>query len=780
MAPPISPGPIRKVGVIGAGTMGAGIAAHVANAGVPVVLLDIVPNGGKNRNALAQAAMVKLRTAEPAAFMHDAAAKLIETGNLEDDLGKLADCDWIIEAVLERADIKQALYRKLEAVRRPGSAISSNTSTIALKVLTEGMSEAFRRDFLITHFFNPPRYMRLLEVVAGPQTASDVVAAVAGFADVVLGKSVVRCEDSPGFIANRLGIYWLQLALVGAIDQGLTVEEADAIVGPPMGIPKTGVFGLMDLVGIDLGPQVNASMRGVLPKSDAFHGVDRDVPLIGRMIEQGLTGRKGKGGFYRLDRSGGGRSMMAIDLKTGEYRPEQKPMLPEIGAAGRDLRMLLASPGKAGTYAFRVLAQTIAYAATLIPEAAASIADIDEAMRLGYAWRWGPFELADKLGSAWLVERLTEQDMTVPKLLASAAGKTFYRVEGGKRQFLGLDGGYHDVVRAPGVLLLEDLRLAAKPVLKNGAAALWDIGDGVACFEFTSKSNSLDDKTIELLGQSIELVRQKFKALVIYNEASNFSLGANLGLALFAANIAAWGEIDKMIAAGQQVYKSLKYAPFPVVAAPAGMALGGGCEIVLHADAVQAHAETYLGLVECGVGLIPGWGGCGEMLARWRAEPKMPRGPMPAPAKVFEGVSTADVSKSAHQAMEKKFLRPTDGISMNRDRLLADAKQRALSLVDGYAPPEPPEFVLPGASGRVGLNAAAAGFHRRGLATDHDLVVADALAEVLCGGDTDIIDTLTEQQMLDLERRAFMRLARTGPTLARIEHTLETGRPLRN
>jgi 3-hydroxyacyl-CoA dehydrogenase len=780
MAPPISPGPIRKVGVIGAGTMGAGIAAHVANAGVPVVLLDIVPNGGKNRNALAQAAMVKLRTAEPAAFMHDAAAKLIETGNLEDDLGKLADCDWIIEAVLERADIKQALYRKLEAVRRPGSAISSNTSTIALKVLTEGMSEAFRRDFLITHFFNPPRYMRLLEVVAGPQTASDVVAAVAGFADVVLGKSVVRCEDSPGFIANRLGIYWLQLALVGAIDQGLTVEEADAIVGPPMGIPKTGVFGLMDLVGIDLGPQVNASMRGVLPKSDAFHGIDRDVPLIGRMIEQGLTGRKGKGGFYRLDRSGGGRSLMAIDLKTGEYRPEQKPMLPEIGAAGRDLRMLFASPGKAGTYAFRVLAQTIAYAATLIPEAAASIADIDEAMRLGYAWRWGPFELADKLGSAWLVERLTEQDMTVPKLLASAAGKTFYRVEGGKRQFLGLDGGYHDVVRAPGVLLLEDLRLAAKPVLKNGSAALWDIGDGVACFEFTSKSNSLDDKTIELLGQSIELVRQKFKALVIYNEASNFSLGANLGLALFAANIAAWGEIDKMIAAGQQVYKSLKYAPFPVVAAPAGMALGGGCEIVLHADAVQAHAETYLGLVECGVGLIPGWGGCGEMLARWRAEPKMPRGPMPAPAKVFEGVSTADVSKSAHQAMEKKFLRPTDGISMNRDRLLADAKQRALSLVDGYAPPEPPEFVLPGASGRVGLNAAAAGFHRRGLATDHDLVVADALAEVLCGGDTDIIDTLTEQQMLDLERRAFMRLARTGPTLARIEHTLETGRPLRN
>ncbi|HBK06878.1 MAG TPA: 3-hydroxyacyl-CoA dehydrogenase [Acetobacteraceae bacterium] len=772
---------IRRVGVIGAGTMGAGIAAQVANAGVPVVLLDIVPAGANNRNALAEGAIARMRKAEPAAFMHDGAAKLIEPGNLEDDLGKLSDCDWIIEAVLERTDIKQALYRKLESVRRSGSAISSNTSTIALKVLTKGMSEAFRRDFLITHFFNPPRYMRLLEIVAGADTAPETVTAVAEFANVGLGKSIVRCEDSPGFIANRLGIYWMQAAVTQAFDLGLTVEEADAIVGPPMGIPKTGVFGLMDLVGIDLGPHVNASMRAVLPPSDAFHSVDRDIPLIGRMIAQGLTGRKGKGGFYRMDRAGGGRSKLAIDLQTGEYRAEQKPALPEIAAAGRDLLALLSAKTKAGTYAFRVLAQTIAYAATLIPEAAASIADIDEAMRLGYAWRWGPFELADKLGSAWLVEHLTAEGMTVPKLLADAAGKTFYRVHEGRRQYLAADAGtYRDIVRAPGVLLLEDIKLASKPVLKNGSASLWDIGDGVVCFEFTSKSNALDEKTVDLLNKSIELVKTRFKALVIYNEGSNFSLGANLGLALFAANIAAWGEIEKSIAAGQNAYKALKYAPFPVVAAPAGMALGGGCEIVLHADAVQAHAETYIGLVEAGVGLIPGWGGCGEMLARWRAEPKLPRGPMPAPAKVFEGISTADVSKSAHQAMEKKFLRPTDGISMNRDRLLADAKQKALSLVEGYQPPKPPEFVLPGPSGRAGLYAAAEGFHKRGLATDHDLVVADALADVLSGGDTDIIDVMTEQQVMDLERKAFMRLIRTEPTLARVEYTLETGKPLRN
>jgi 3-hydroxyacyl-CoA dehydrogenase len=773
---------IKKVGVVGAGTMGAGIAAQVANAGVPVVLLDIVPpnagnQGANNRSALAEAAVAKMRRAEPAAFMHDGAARLIDTGNLEDDLDKLADCDWIVEAVLERTDIKQALYRKLETVRRPGTAISSNTSTIGLKILTEGMSEAFRRDFLITHFFNPPRYMRLMEVVAGPETTPATVEAVATFADIALGKSIVRCEDSPGFIANRLGIYWMSVAVNAAFDLGLTVEEADAIAGRPMGVPKTGIFGLMDLVGIDLGPHVSASMRGVLPKSDLFHKEDREHPLITRMIEQGLTGRKGKGGFYRLDRSGGARTMLAIDLKTGEYRPEQVPVLPEVRS---DLRGLLSAPSNAGTYAFRVLAQTIAYAATLIPEAASSIADIDEAMRLGYNWRWGPFELADKLGSAWLVEQLTTRDLSVPKFLMDAAGQRFYRVENGKRRYFGTDGAYHDLVRAPGVLLLEDIKLASKPILKNGSASLWDIGDGVTCFEFTSKSNALDDQIIDLLNKSIDLVGQKYKAMLIYNEGSNFSLGANLGLALFAANIAAWGEIDKTIAAGQQSYKRLKYAPFPTVAAPAGMALGGGCEIVLHTSAVQAHAETYIGLVEAGVGLIPGWGGCGEMLARWRAEPKLPRGPMPAPAKVFETISTADVSKSAHQAMEKKFLRPTDGISMNRDRLLADAKKRALSMVEGYTPPKPPEFVLPGPAGRAGLYGAAEGFHRRGIATDHDLTVANALAEVLTGGDTDIIDTLTEQQMLDLERHAFLRLVRTAPTLARIEHTLETGKPLRN
>ena len=396
-----------KVGVIGAGTMGAGIAAHVANAGVPVVLLDIVPTGANNRNALAEGAVAKLRKAEPAAFMHDGAAKLIDAGNLEDDLGKLADCDWIVEAVLERIDIKQALYRKLEGVRRPGSAISSNTSTIALKVLTEGMREAL-----------PPRLpdhpflqSAALYAPAGdrrrPDTAPDTVDGGRRVRRCRLGKSIVRCEDSPGFIANRLGIYWMQVALIEAFDQGLTVEEADAVIGQPMGIPKTGVFGLMDLVGIDLGPHVNASMRAVLPKSDAFHTMDRDVPLIGRMIEQGLTGREGKGGFYRLDRSGGGSTKKAIDLSPGISAGTEARFAGNRGGRARSADSAVGTRQNRHAMRSACWRQTIAYAATLIPEAAASIADIDEAMRLGYNWKWGPFELADKLGSAWLVEQLT-------------------------------------------------------------------------------------------------------------------------------------------------------------------------------------------------------------------------------------------------------------------------------------------------------------------------------------------------------------------------------------
>ena len=770
---------IRKAAVIGAGVMGAGIAAQFANAGVPVLLLDVVPAGAANRNVLAETAISNMLKTDPPPFMSARAAKWVTAGNVEDHLAQIADCDWIIEAITEVLDAKQALYRKIDALRRPGSAVSSNTSTIPLRLLTRGLSDSFTRDFLITHFFNPPRYMRLVEIVTGTNTDPRLARTVCDFADHVLGKSIVRCKDSPGFIANRLGVYWLQVGVVEAIDAGLTVEEADAIVGRPMGIPPTGVFGLIDLVGLDLMPHITASLTTALAPGDAFHAANRELPLIQKMISDGFTGRKGKGGFYRLNRANGGKAKEVIDLATGAYRPQNRD-LTELNGASNDLRALLSADSKVGRYAWRVLGQTLAYAAGLVPEAADNINEIDEAMRLGYNWRWGPFELIDRLGAGWFAEKLEQHGLPVPELLGVARNRSFYQLLEGRPQFLGTDGAYHDVERPEGVLMLEDIKRLTTPVLENSSAAVWDIGDGVLCFEFNSKSNALDEQIMALLGKTIALVQKKYTALVIYNEARDFSVGANLGLALFAANMAAWSEIDKLVCAGQQTYKALKYAPFPVVSAPAGRALGGGCEILLHSDAVQAHAETYMGLVECGVGLVPGWGGCKEMVSRWAANNSLPRGPMPAPSKVFEIVSTATTSKSAAHAKELLFLRPDDGITMNRYRLLADAKKRALKLADNYEPPKPLDLRLPGAAGKLAFAMAAEDFHRRGIATDHDVVVADALADVLSGGTADLVDTVNEDQMLALEHAAFMRLIRSAGTLARIEHLLVTGKPLRN
>lgn len=773
---------IRKVCVIGAGVMGAAIAAQIANAGTPVLLLDILPKQpDAARDQVARDAVARLLKTDPAPFMSPKAAKLVETGCIDDDLARIADCDWIVEAVVERLDIKQALYRRLEAHRRPGTAISSNTSTIPLAQLIEGLPESLSRDFLITHFFNPPRYMRLLEIVSSPQTDAGLVARISDFCDRRLGKSVVRAHDTPGFIANRIGTYWLQRAVLEAMDAGLTVEEADAAMGRALGIPKTCVFGLIDLVGLDLMPHINASMKASLPADDPFQALLRETPLITRMIEQGMTGRKGKGGFYRMTTPGGrtaGKVRESIGLVTGEYEPSRRAELP--AALAKDPRALLASDHKLGVYAWKVMSSTLAYAASLVPAIADDIVAVDDAMRLGFNWKQGPFELLDRIGPAGVAARLKREGDAVPELLDRVGAGTFYRTEGATRLAFGIDGGYHPIERAEGVVLLADIKRASQPLLKNGSAAAWDLGDGVVCFEIDSKMNSMEEQVLSLLGKTIALVKERFKALVLYTDAANFSVGANLGLALFAANIAAWGEIDKLVSSGQQVFKAMKYAPFPVVAAPAGLALGGGCEMVLHADAVQAHAELYIGLVECGVGLVPGWGGSGEMLARWRDAPGVPHGPMPAVAKVFETVSTATASKSAEEARRLLFLRPQDGITMNRDRLLADAKARALSMIDGYAPPKPPEFRLPGVSGRLALSMAAQSFRKQGLATEYDITVSDALAGVLTGGDTDVTDIVSEKTLLELERSAFMRLIRTGPSLARIEHMLETGKPLRN
>jgi 3-hydroxyacyl-CoA dehydrogenase len=765
--------------------MGAGIAAQVANAGVPVVLLDIVPGAA----ARAVAALLK---ADPAAFMHPRAAKLVIPGDLGPDTPSLAACDWIIEAIVERADAKRALYATLETVRKDGAIVSSNTSTIPLADLTSGLPARFAADFLITHFFNPPRYMRLLELVCGPATRPAARASVAAFADQALGKTVIEGRDTPGFIANRIGTLWLTAGVRHAIDLGLTVEEADAVAGRPMGVPKTGVFGLLDLVGIDLMPHVTASLLATLPEDDAFRAVFREEPIVRRLIAEGRTGRKGGGGFYTLRRDGERREKLALDLAAGAYRPAETARLDSLEAAGRDLRALADHPDRGGRYARALLLDTLAYAASLVPAISARIADVDAAMRLGYNWTLGPFELIDRVGAAWLAAALRDAGRAVPQLLDAVGDGTFYRVAAGPGggaeaarapvlQQFGPDGAWHDVRRADGVLLLADIRRAGPPMLKNGSASLWDIGDGVACLEFHTKMNALDPDVIALVGKTVAAGKAgRFRALVIYNEGEQFSVGANLGVALFAANIAAWGEIESMIEAGQRAYRALRAAPFPVVGAPSGMALGGGCEILLHCDAIQAHAETYMGLVEAGVGVVPGWGGCAAMLARWAADPKLPKGPMPPLSKAFEQISTARVAKSAAEAREEHFLRPGDRITMNRDRLLADAKARALELIEGYAPPPPVSLRLAGATGRAALKLAVDAFTLAGRTTPHDITVCAQLAEVLTGADADHITETPDDAVLALERRAFMTLLKHPATLARIEHMLETGKPLRN
>lgn len=771
-----SPGDIKRVCVIGAGVMGAGIAAQIANSGTPVLLLDIVRDQ-QDRNAVAKGAIGKMLKTDPAPFMSRSAAKLVTPGNIEDDLEKVAECDWIVEAVVERLDVKQGLYAKLEKLARPGAAISSNTSTMPLAQLTEGRADSFRRSFLITHFFNPPRYMRLLEIVSGKETDGDIADRVAAFADRALGKTVVSANDTPGFIANRIGTFWIQLALNAAIELGITVEEADAVIGRPMGIPKTGIFGLMDLVGIDLMPHLQASLTKTLPKDDPYQAIAISHPVVEKMIAEGFTGRKGRGGFYRVNREAG-KVKESIDLGSGHYAASKRFRLPS--GPSSDLGALLSMEGKLGEFAWKVLSGTLHYAASLVPEIADDIVSVDEAMKLGYNWRFGPFELIDKIGATAFADRLKAEGRTVPRMVSLAADRPFHRVKDGQRQFLGTDGDYHDVARPEGVLLLSDIKLSSKPLSKNASAALWDIGDGVVVLEFTSKSNSLDGETMKMVGEAVALVKAKHKALVIYNEGSNFSAGANLGLALFALNIAAWGEIEKLVSGGQKALKALKYAPFPVVGAPSGMALGGGCEFLLHCDAIQAHAESYIGLVECGVGLIPGWGGCGEMLDRWQKNPRLPKGPMPPVAKVFETVSMASVAKSAAEARELGFMRSHDKVTMNRDRLLFDAKQTALALAEKYTAPEPPEFHLPGATGRAGLKLAIDGFHKRGIATDYDVVVAGSLATVLTGGETDATEVTGEADLLKLERQEFLKRVKDNRSIARVEHMLETGKPLRN
>lgn len=797
---------IEKIAVIGAGLMGSGIAAQIANAGYEVLLLDIVPKDAEDRSVIAKSAIQKMLKADPAPFMTKKAAKLITPGNIEDDIEKIGECDWIVEVVLEDLKIKEQTYEKIEKHRKKGSIVSSNTSTIPLELLVKNQPEQFKKDFMISHFFNPVRYMRLLEIVVGEKTDKKSVEIIREFCDKKLGKGVVLCKDTPGFIVNRILTFMLQTGINTAINDEVPIEVADAVMSKPVGLPNTGVFKLLDYIGLDLIPKLAISLKSTLDKNDPYVTSNIDYEFLHQMIEVGYTGRKGKGGFYRLnpDAPKGVKEKQALEINPDKfdesmYRKADAPKLASVAAGKKGMRAVVTTDDKGGKYAWKVLSQSLAYAASLVPEIADTVADVDEAMRLGCNFKKGPFEMIDELGPKWLADKLEEEGIDVPQFLKDVGDGTFYKVEDGKLHFFGVDGKYHELKRPEGVLLLKDIRLATEPLDKTASASLWNIGDGVLCVEFTGKMNALDQDVFAVYEKAIKLIGDgsgEYKALTIYNEGSHFSAGANLGLAIFAINIALWPQIEDLVSGGQKIYQKLKYADFPVVSAPSGMALGGGCEILLHSDHVQAHAETYTGLVEVGVGLIPGWGGCKEMILRYMQmeaanynkagngeqlwfSPKV--SPMGAVRKAFELIAMATVAKSAMEAQELGYFRATDGITMNRDRLLYDAKMKALELTKDYKAPEKQEEIrMPGISGKAALELAVSDLQKSGKATEYDGVVSDYLATVLTGGDADWTEPVSEDLILKLEREMFMKLVRKEGTMDRITHMLEKGKPLRN
>ncbi len=735
---------IRKIGVLGSGVMGSGIAAHAANAGVPVVLLDIPAKDNPNRNAHAEGAVARMLNAQPSPFLSPERAKLVKCGNLEDDLPLLADADWIIEAVIEKKNIKQDVYRKVDAVRKKGCVLSSNTSTLPLHELMEGLPAHIAEDFCIAHFFNPPRHLRLLEVLKGAKTSAKSFDALVRFADVFLGKEIVPVKDTPGFIANRIGVFWMVAGLNEAMARGIPIEEADAVMGKPIGVPKTGVFGLFDLIGLDLMPLIAQSMLHSLPPSDPFRQLETEPKLLKDLIAQGYTGRKGKGGFTRMRRDGEKRIRESLDLITGEYRAEMKPT--SAGAKAKDVKALLSHQDASAEYAWAVLSRTLVYAASLVPEIADDIVSVDAAMREGYNWAYGPFELIDRIGVDAFIARLEKEKRDVPPLLEKARGKMFYR----DNAYLTLEGAYAPLRQAPGVLLLKDAKRGAAPLLANDAAALWDLGDGVGCFEITTKMHVFDEAVFDLLEETLA---SNLKALVIgHDDAGVFSAGANLNYFLDNARSGDFAAIETRIRRGQAMMMQLKFSAIPSVAALSGLALGGGCEMALHCAGVQAHAEAYPGLVEAQVGIVPAWGGCKEMLIR--------HGNAETPFKLILGAKRAS---SSDDARAMRVLRESDRVTMNRKRLLADAKGRALQLAEGYAPPKP-------ATIRGGAPDACKA--EEGLAP-HTKTIGKVLARVLSVSGS-------EQDVLEAEREGFMELIRMQPSQDRIAHMLETGKPLNN
>jgi 3-hydroxyacyl-CoA dehydrogenase len=805
---------IHKVAVLGAGTMGARIAAHFANAGVPSYLLDIVPPDADApaRNKIAAAGLEAARKSKPAAFMDPSLARLVTIGNFEDDLKKLAEVDWIIEAVVENLEIKRALLKKVEAIRKPGTIITTNTSGLPVGKIAEGFSDDFRRSWFGTHFFNPPRYMRLLEIIPTAEADREAIDAVSHFADVQLGKGIVLAKDTPNFIGNRIGTFSVLNVMRLMQEMNLTIEDVDALTGQAVGWPRSATFRTIDLVGLDILGHVVGNMAQAGGQECPPHTGLPD--FYKQMLDRKWLGDKTKGGFYKKIKGGEGEEdeRLALDWKTLEYHPRLKPKFPALDMAknveetGARIRMLLGLDGstppkgdKAGPFLWSALTDLWTYSANRIPEISDTIVEIDAAMRLGFNWELGPFELWDAAGVEATVERMKKEDRpvaaNVEQLLASSK-KSWYLDDpkaGSGRVHFDLASNHYKPVEVPaGVWSVTVAKKSNGVVKKNSGASLVDLGGGVACIEFHSKMNTIGADIVSLISQTLKPngPGDAFDAFVITNDAANFSVGANLMLLLMSIQEEEWDDVDLAIRQFQGMTQAIKFSPKPVVVAPFALCLGGGTEISLHAAALQPHAELYMGLVEVGVGLLPGAGGCKEMLLRAvdSAASIRPDGRgesvelMEAMKKAFETVATAKVATSAHEARGLSFLREADRITMNRERVLADAKARALELVrSGYEPPVPRTDIP--APGENILAALKLGVHlmRQGeYITEYEVTLATKIAEVLCGGNVTSGTPISEQYVLDLEREGFKSLCGEKKTQERIQYTLKTGKTLRN
>jgi len=771
---------INKAAVIGAGTMGLGIAGQLANAGVDVLLLD-VPAVGENRNAIAASALERLLDDRQPGLLHRENLKKITIGNIEDDLHRLEDADWIAEAVVERLDIKKNLYQQIDAVRKSGSIVSSNTSTIPIALLVENMPDEFRAEFAITHFFNPVRVMRLLEIVRGEHTRQEVIACLEQFNESRMGKGIVVCNDTPGFLGNRVGVFAIQTALHAAFRIGLKPEEADAIFGRPMGIPKTGVFGLYDLIGIDLMSDVAKSLVSILPENDSFHEVSAEIPLMKRMIEEGQLGNKGtKGGFYRLKDPADGTSKQTLDFDSFSYRnfDRSKPQVAIDAEQSGDFTLLLEQADKYGQYAWEILSNTLVYAATLVPDVNQSLVAVDDAMKLGYNWLQGPFEMIDAIGTDRFVARLERENRDVPVFLKSAVGMSFYRAQNGTLQYLRADGSYQDLNRAPGVIRFSEERRKLTPLMENSKASYFSLPQDLGLVEFHSKANTLDADSMHLLADAVQHASENLKGLIIHNDAQHFSCGVNLESVLDFIVRKDWNGLDRFLDHFQQTVLSMKHAPIPVVAAPSGLSLGGGFEVVLHADKVIYHANSVTGLVEPLVGLVPGGGGIKETLYRWyERKCDMTK----AAWETFMNIGYGKTARSPLEAEPLAMFRDgTDDYVMNRDRLLHTAVDAALDLSADYSvqPHEP--LPMPGREVWQDMVDWLQKAHDKGHLTSHDVTTGTQIATIVTGGDVDSGTLLDENKMCALERKAFLTLAKTKETRARIEFMLQHGRPLRN